>query len=103
MCRPNRYLDNLILTRLNYELATALRSAHKRNVRHAVTLYRLKVIHSLDGDTTELFDYETDELIARGTPEEVEQVLARLIREAAQEGSDLGYLRPHSRDPGAPG
>jgi hypothetical protein len=70
-----------------------------------VTLYRLRVIHSPpDGDTTELFDYQTDELIARGTPEEVEQVLARLIREAAQEGSsDMGYLRPHNRDPGAPG
>jgi hypothetical protein len=53
-----------------------------------MTLYRLQVIHSLDGDTAELFDYETDELIARGTPEEVEQELARLIREAAQEGTD---------------
>jgi hypothetical protein len=53
-----------------------------------VTLYRLNVIRSLDGDIAELFYVETDELIARGTPEEVEKVLARLIREAAPEGTD---------------
>jgi hypothetical protein len=53
-----------------------------------VSLYRIKVIHSLDGDSAELSDYETDELIARGTPEEVEKVLARLIRDAAQEVTD---------------
>ena len=53
-----------------------------------MTLYRLKVIHSVDGDIAELFDYETDELIARGTPEEVEKVLARLIREATPQGTD---------------
>jgi hypothetical protein len=58
-------------------------------VRQAVTLYRLKVTRSLDRDTAELFYVQTDELIARGTPEEVEKVLARLLREAAQEGTDL--------------
>ena len=54
-----------------------------------MTLYRLKVIRSLDGETAELFYVQTDELIARGTPEEVEKVLARLLREAAQEGTEL--------------
>jgi hypothetical protein len=53
-----------------------------------VTLYRIKVIHSLDRDTAELYYVETDELIARGTREEVEEMLARLIREAALEGMD---------------
>jgi hypothetical protein len=53
-----------------------------------VTLYRLKVIRSLEGDTAELFYVQTDELIARGTPEDVEKVLARLIRDAAQGGTD---------------
>jgi hypothetical protein len=52
-----------------------------------VALYRLKVIRSPDGDTAELFYVRTDELIARGTPDEVEKVLARLIREAAEEGT----------------
>jgi hypothetical protein len=52
-----------------------------------VTLYRLEVIHSLHGDIAELFYVQTNELIARGTPEEVEKELARLIREAAQEGT----------------
>lgn len=57
--------------------------------RQAVALYQIKVIRSLDGDIAELFYVQTDELIARGTPEEVEKVLARLIREAAQhEGTD---------------
>jgi hypothetical protein len=54
-----------------------------------MTLYRLKITRSLDRDTAELFYVQTDELIARGTPEEVEKVLARLLREAAQEGTDL--------------
>jgi hypothetical protein len=58
-------------------------------VRQAVTLCRLKVTRSLDRDTAELFYVQTDELIARGTSEEVEKVLARLLREAAQEGTDL--------------
>jgi hypothetical protein len=53
-----------------------------------VSLYRIKVIRSQDRDTAELYCVHTDELIARGTPEEVEKVLARLIREAAQEGTD---------------
>jgi hypothetical protein len=53
-----------------------------------VALYRIKIIRSLDGDTAELFYLQTDELIARGTPEEVDTVLARLIREAASEGTD---------------
>ena len=53
-----------------------------------MTLYRLKVVRSLDRDTAELYYVQTDELIARGTPEEVEKVLARLIREAAQQGTD---------------
>jgi len=53
-----------------------------------VSLYRIKVTRSLDRDTAELYYVQTNELIARGTPEEVEQVLARLIREAAQEGTD---------------
>jgi hypothetical protein len=57
-------------------------------VRQAVTLYRLKATRSLDRDT-ELFYVLTDELIARGTPEEVEKVLARLLREAAPEGTEL--------------
>ena len=52
-----------------------------------MTLYRLKV--SLTRDSAELFDYATDELISRGTPEEVEKVLARLLREEAQEGTEL--------------
>ena len=47
-----------------------------------MTHYRLKLIHSLDQDSAELFYLQTDELIARGTPEEVEKVFARLIREA---------------------
>ena len=54
-----------------------------------MALYRLKVIRSLDGETAELFYVQTDELIARGTPEEVEKVLVRLLREAAQEGTEL--------------
>ena len=54
-----------------------------------MALYRLKVIRSPDGDTAELFYVRTDELIARGTPDEVEKVLARLIREAAEEGTKL--------------
>jgi len=53
-----------------------------------VSLYRIRVIRSLDGDTAELIYVQTDELIAHGTPEEVEKVLARLLGEAAQEGSD---------------
>jgi hypothetical protein len=53
-----------------------------------VTLYRIEVIRSLDGDIAELFYVQTDELIARGTPEEVENELARILREAAQEGTD---------------
>lgn len=68
----------------------ALRDAHKCKCSEgqAVSLYRIKVIRSLDRDTAELYDVQTDELIARGTSEEVEQVLARLIREAAQKGTD---------------
>ena len=54
-----------------------------------MTLYRLKITRSLDRDTAELVYVQTDELIAHGTPEEVEKVLARLLREAAQEGTDL--------------
>jgi hypothetical protein len=53
-----------------------------------VALYRIKVIRSLDGDTAELFYVQTDELIARGTPEEVEKVMTRLLGEAAQEVTD---------------
>ena len=53
-----------------------------------MSLYRLKVIRSLDRDTAELYYVQTDELIARGTPEEVENVLARLIREAGQDETD---------------
>jgi hypothetical protein len=53
-----------------------------------VTLYRVNVVRSLHGDVAELFYVQTDELIARGTREEVEKVLARLIREAAPEGTD---------------
>jgi len=53
-----------------------------------VAPYQSKVIRSLDRDTAELYYVQTDELIARGTREEVEQVLARLIREAAQDGTD---------------
>jgi hypothetical protein len=53
-----------------------------------VSLYRIKVIRSLDRDTAELYFVQTDELIARGTPEEVEKVLARLLSDAAQEGTD---------------
>jgi hypothetical protein len=68
----------------------ALRDAHKCKCGEgqAVSLYRIKIIRSLDRDTAELYYAQTDELIARGTPEEVEQMLARLIREAAQEGTD---------------
>lgn len=54
-----------------------------------MALYRLKVTRSLDRDTAELFYVQTDELIARGTTEEVEKVLARLLRDAAQEGTEL--------------
>lgn len=43
-----------------------------------MALYQIKVIRSLDGDIAELFYVQTDELIARGTPKEVEEVLARL-------------------------
>ena len=53
-----------------------------------MTLFRIKVIRSLDLDTAELYYVQTDELIARGTPEEIEKLLARLIREATQEGTD---------------
>jgi hypothetical protein len=53
-----------------------------------MTLYRIKVIRSLDGDTAELFYVQTDELIARGTSEEVEKVMAHLLGEAAQEVTD---------------
>jgi hypothetical protein len=41
-----------------------------------------------DRDIAELFYVQTDKLIARGTVEEVEKVLAHLLREAAQEGTD---------------
>jgi hypothetical protein len=75
------------LDRLCYAGATRA-SQHSENTQ-AVALYQIKVIRSLDGDIAELFYVQTDELIARGTPEEVEKVLARLIREAAQqEGTD---------------
>lgn len=63
--------------------------ANTNALRQAVALYRLKVIRSPDGDTAELLYVRTDELIARGTPDEVEKVLARLIREAAEEGTKL--------------
>ena len=53
-----------------------------------MSLYRIKVIRSLDRDTAELYYVQTEELIARGTPEDVEKVLARLILDAAQEGTD---------------
>jgi hypothetical protein len=53
-----------------------------------LTLFRIKVTRSLDLDTAELYYVQTDELIARGTPEEIEKLLARLIREATQEGTD---------------
>ena len=53
-----------------------------------MALYRLKVFRSLDCDTAELYYVQTDELIARGPPEDIEKVLARLIREAAQEGTE---------------
>jgi hypothetical protein len=49
-----------------------------------VSLYRIKVIRSLDRETAELYYVQTEELIARGTPEEVEKVLARLVLDAAQ-------------------
>jgi hypothetical protein len=52
-----------------------------------MTLYRLKVIHSADQGTAELFYLETNEVIARGTRKEVEEVLARLVHEEAQEGT----------------
>jgi|HubBroStandDraft_2_1064218.scaffolds.fasta_scaffold1197755_1 hypothetical protein len=58
-----------------------------------MTLYRLKVIHSADQDIAELFYLETNEVIARGTQKEVEEVLARLVREEAQEGTEF-RLRP---------
>ena len=63
--------------------------ANANALRQAVALYRLKVTRSLDRDTAELFYVQTDELIARGTTEEVEKVLARLLRDAAQEGTEL--------------
>ena len=62
----------------------------RTNAGPAVTLYRLNVIRSLEGDTAELFYVQTDEMIARGTPEEIEKVLARLIREAVPEGTEGG-------------
>jgi hypothetical protein len=67
------------------------RGAHNANAVKArgVALYRIEVIRSLEGDIAELFYVQTDELIARGTPEEVENELARLLREAAQEGTEL--------------
>jgi hypothetical protein len=68
----------------------ALRDAHKCKCSEgqAMSLYGIKVIRSLDRDTAELYYVQTDELIARGTPEEIEKLLARLIREATQEGTD---------------
>ena len=47
----------------------ALRDAHKCKCSEgqAVSLYRIKVIRSLDRDTAELYYVQTDELIARGT------------------------------------
>jgi hypothetical protein len=66
-----------------------------------MSLYRLNIIRSQDGETAELFCVQTDELIARGTPEEVKKVLTRLLGEAAQEGTaDLGNLRAHGRGAG---
>ena len=53
-----------------------------------MSLYRIKVIRSLDRDAAKLYYVQTEELIARGTPEDVEKVLARLIFDAAQEGTD---------------
>jgi hypothetical protein len=69
-------------------MGASRRAQCKCSEGQAVSLYRIKVIRSLDRDTAELYYVQTDELIARGTPEEVEQVLARLICEAAQEGTD---------------
>jgi hypothetical protein len=59
-----------------------------------MTLYRLKVIHSADQDTAELYHLETNEVIARGTQKEVEEVLARLVREEAYVGT-ISALRRH--------
>jgi hypothetical protein len=59
-----------------------------------MTIYRLKVIHSGDQDTAELSHVETNEVIARGTQKEVEEVLARLIREEAYVGT-TSALRRH--------
>jgi hypothetical protein len=42
-------------------------STRKCKCSEGKTLYRLKVIRSLDGDIAELFYEQTDELIARGT------------------------------------
>jgi len=69
-------------------MGASRRAQCKCSEGQAASLYQIKVIRSLDSDTAELYYVQTDELIARGTPEEVEQVLARLIREAAQEGTD---------------
>jgi hypothetical protein len=52
-----------------------------------VTLYQVKVIHSPDQTTAELYDYITDELLASGTPQEIEEELARRIREEAYAGT----------------
>jgi hypothetical protein len=57
-----------------------------------MTLYRLKV--SADQDTVELYHLETNEVIARGTQKEVEEVLARLVREEAYVGT-ISALRRH--------
>jgi hypothetical protein len=51
-----------------------------------MTHYRLEFNHAKGRDSAEPYNYVTDELIARGTPEEVREVLTRLIREA-EEGS----------------
>jgi hypothetical protein len=55
---------------------------------------RLKVIHSADQDIAELFYLETNEGIARGTRKDVEEVLARLVREEACVGT-ISALRRH--------
>ena len=59
-----------------------------------MTLYQVKVIHALDQTRAELFDYGTNELIARGSSDEVEEVLASLIREAGVK-TDITALRLH--------
>jgi hypothetical protein len=59
-----------------------------------MTLYQVKVIHSLDQTRAELYDYITGEFLASGTPEEVEEDLARRIREAGVK-TDITALRPH--------